>query len=644
MTMLPQRLTGPLATLAALAFAVPAAQAATTSTDTVFVFANAPTAYEAGAIPGQFTIRRTGSTGPLTVYYLIGGSGVPGAAASPPATLNPNDYVTLTGSVVFINGQDTATITVTPFNDDQPEGADTVDLTLTYDPAFVADPGNNPYIISSPSTARVYIADDDLTCTVGTPDFVANEIQQTTGGGALRDCAVFRAVFNVDPLNILAPAGALAMPLNANLSLRLSGTGTNINDYAIRYHLGQDYAPGSAPLYDYTRLGETTSLVVGPDDIDPDTFVFNSGYLNGRGSSFAGGAGTYFNGVAVTPGTSRTGVQAQIRLNDQFEFSGVTGVYTVQEIRDFSGAFVTSYNVTTGAVTGPGITSGNGPFLLYFDRGLTGSLDDIGVVSPMILATLDVQNRLTVTLPAGRPYKHVLVEIRPNDDSAAEGAEDVTLTLQGSADFAIIHPTTSSIQIRDNDAIANITLNGNAIEGTQNGLATVTLSQALPIAVNVPFAVSGSATMTTDYTATNASAGFGFVTIPAGATSAPISVVPVNDSTVETVETVVVTLLDSPNYALAGSSASSVNPSTTINIADGNVPIVVVPPPPTTGAGTTAGTTTGTSSAGTTTGGTTATVRPLPSNSGDDGCGIGSGLAAALAAVSLALLGRRRRG
>jgi hypothetical protein len=101
-------------------------------------------ASEGGTNPGMFTFSRSGSTASsLTAQYSISGTAVNGA-----------DYATISGSVTIPSGSSTATLTVSPIDDTAIEGNETVVLTVSADSA---------YVVGSPSSAMVTIADNDST-------------------------------------------------------------------------------------------------------------------------------------------------------------------------------------------------------------------------------------------------------------------------------------------------------------------------------------------------------------------------------------------------------------------------------------------------------------------------------------------------
>jgi hypothetical protein len=120
------------------------------STETVTIADDEPTisvvatdvAAAEPADPGEFTFTRTGpATSPLTVLYTVAGTAT-----------NSVDYTTLSGTVTIGVGFSTATVAVEVIDDTTPEPAETVDVTIAADPA---------YVIGAAATDTVNIADDD---------------------------------------------------------------------------------------------------------------------------------------------------------------------------------------------------------------------------------------------------------------------------------------------------------------------------------------------------------------------------------------------------------------------------------------------------------------------------------------------------
>ena len=117
-----------------------------------------------------------------------------------------------------------------------------------------------------------------------------------------------------------------------------------------------------------------------------------------------------------------------------------------------------------------------------------------------------------------------------------------TTTADASFDnVQIIRPTVSIARTAD------------AVEfPTSNGVFTVTRTWDTTSALTVNYSVGGSATSGVDFTALS-----GSVTIPAGQASATITVVPVDDSINEGLETVAVTLTDASGYTLGAQSSDT---------------------------------------------------------------------------------------
>src|SRR2546423_315208 len=109
---------------------------------TVTVVANDANASEQGPNTGSFTVSRAANTSTaLTVNYTLSGT-----------AQNGSDYQQLGTSVTIAAGASSATVTVTPIDDSQVEGNETVVLTLA---------ANSAYTVGSPNSATVTISDND---------------------------------------------------------------------------------------------------------------------------------------------------------------------------------------------------------------------------------------------------------------------------------------------------------------------------------------------------------------------------------------------------------------------------------------------------------------------------------------------------
>jgi uncharacterized repeat protein (TIGR02543 family) len=159
------------------------------------------------------------------------------------------------------------------------------------------------------------------------------------------------------------------------------------------------------------------------------------------------------------------------------------------------------------------------------------------------------------------------------DDSIVESSETVQLTISSNAAYAIGSPSSATVTIADNDTAQEIPIvtitatNASAAEPANNGSFTVSRTGAVTTSLRVYYSTSGStATSGTDYIALP-----GYVDIPAGQSSAVISVSVIDDAIVESSETVQLTISSNAAYAIGSPSYA------TVTITDNDN----VPPPPT---------------------------------------------------------------
>gem|GEM_PF-6623419 len=143
----------------------------------VSITADDPSAAEKQTDIGTFTLTRTGATDtPLTVNYLIRGT-----------AQNGSDYNTLATSAVIPMGASSTAITVTPIDDDDIEGRETVTLTLLAD---------IEYQFGAATAATVNIDDDEgiivtlgdgiaSTVTFSDPDQTAAAVKLKSGVGSI---------------------------------------------------------------------------------------------------------------------------------------------------------------------------------------------------------------------------------------------------------------------------------------------------------------------------------------------------------------------------------------------------------------------------------------------------------------------------
>ncbi|MBC8090100.1 MAG: hypothetical protein H7Z40_22815 [Phycisphaerae bacterium] len=174
----------------------------------------------------------------------------------------------------------------------------------------------------------------------------------------------------------------------------------------------------------------------------------------------------------------------------------------------------------------------------------------------------------TVTIAAGQLT--AVVPVSPLADALAEGAETVIMSVVANAAYTTGSPSSATVSIADAGTpvvlpqVSVVATDAAASEvGPDNDVITVSRT-GLPMgALVVNVAWSGTAVNGTDYPQLPST-----VTIPAGAGSATVTLVPITDALVEGAETVVMTVSAGTAYDVAAPSTA------TVTIADAGAPVV----------------------------------------------------------------------
>lgn len=160
----------------------------------------------------------------------------------------------------------------------------------------------------------------------------------------------------------------------------------------------------------------------------------------------------------------------------------------------------------------------------------------------------------TLAFAAGESVKYISVPVA--DDSTLESTETLTVTLSSPSGLVLGGIATHMLTITDNDSPAvSITANdASASEGGDPGQFTLTRTGDTTSALSVTLTRTGSATDTTDYASIATTQ-----TIPAGQASLAINVTPVQDTSNEGTETVILTVASGSGYVVGTPSAATVN-------------------------------------------------------------------------------------
>lgn len=175
----------------------------------------------------------------------------------------------------------------------------------------------------------------------------------------------------------------------------------------------------------------------------------------------------------------------------------------------------------------------------------------------------------TLSIPAGQSYVDVVMTA--NDDANVESFESIILTLVPSTSY-VVGNAAGTLWIGDSDTVNPLVrlqvADRDVDESGDAGQFVIERLGATTSALNVSVAISGTATNGTDYTTIPTT-----ITIPAGSSSAPVNVTPIQDSNVESMETVILTISTNAAYTRPSASADYVG---TVNLHDDDQPIVTV--------------------------------------------------------------------
>src|SRR5438105_2993805 len=474
----------------------------------VTIAATDPKASELGDT-GTFTLYRSGGTNDsLNVFVRIGGTASNGV-----------DYQVISNVVAIPAGASSAQVTVTPIADSLLEGIETVEMAIVPSPFLSI----SQYLIGLPKSAVVAIADGP----VGT---------------------------NIPPLvRITSPSNGAAFLAPANIAIfaearDLDGTVATVEFFEGSHSLG---------------VVTNNPLVLSP--INPwHVFWTNVGagiYTLTAKATDDGGASSVSLPVKITVG--RPPLQPVVNIvatdPDATEIPVVPPGMERPQLIDPA-----VFTVTRSGDTGF-------PLTVYYAIGGTASNGvDYSELSG------------AVTIPAGADS--AMIEVIAIDDFLVEGTETVVIELKPVVCAAMVppppdcylvgHSNRAVAFIHDDDTNINpppvvtiVATDPDASEtGPDPGTFTVTRTGDTNKPLTVRYIIDGTAKNGADYLALS-----NYVVIPAGSSSADITVTPIDDALVEGTETVLIQLF--PPFILVANS----------NLTTGGVigsPIPIGWPPP----------------------------------------------------------------
>ncbi|MDE2445706.1 MAG: hypothetical protein KGO94_05980 [Alphaproteobacteria bacterium] len=292
--------------------------------------------------------------------------------------------------------------------------------------------------------------------------------------------------------------------------------------------------------------GITTGVAIVSDD-DGCVSTVNVNYASV--ATFAATAGTTYRIQIDTYGASAQGTfQLKWAYTNQAANVTTTVVGNTATEGGTTGSFTLALNaMPSGTAT---VTLGTSPYCTFSPSTLT-----FGIAS----GTNNWPVAQTVTVTA---INNTIVD-------GTRTCSPATMTINGGG-YSNLALTPPSFTVIDNDALVTI---ANGVTGNEAGPTsatfTVTQSGVSTTATTVSYSVSGTATSGLDFTAPS-----GSVTIPAGSTTATITIPVIDDAVVEGNETLIVTLtgissgLGTLGATLVANNSITDNDSATITIAN----------------------------------------------------------------------------
>lgn len=319
----------------------------------------------------------------------------------------------------------------------------------------------------------------------------------------------------------------------------------------------------TAALISATAGGVTksASLIVQP----PVTYALNVSRIgNGAGSITSSPLGINCGTDCTEPYASGTAVTLTASPGANSAFAGWSGACTgtaactvsMTAAKSITANFVSLLPTVTlstlSAAKEYGPTAGK--FTFTRSGSTAAALDVFFTVTGSATAGTDYVTLPThIIIPAGAASTSILVT--PVDDALVEASETVVLTLSTNAAYVLGATKSGTVTILDNDTTVNIaaTTPTASEAGAVPGKITVTRVGYTASALTVYYSVSGTATKGIDYSAPS-----GSVTIPAGASSATVTIAPIDDAVVEANETVVLTLSANAGYKVGTPASATV--------------------------------------------------------------------------------------
>lgn len=532
--------------------------------------------------PATFILTRSGNSSSVALTVSFGWSG----SASP-----GSDYSAPAGSIQIPQGASSVAVSVTPLPDALTEGSETVLLSLHSGAA---------YLLGSPSTGTVSIADVLLpSVSVAVSDGTASEGAGNSGSFTLTRSGATDATLAVSfGLSGSAVNGSDYAALDTSLSFA-AGASTvvitispladslaeNSESVILSLNGGAYYTLGTPPsgaisITDSAAAANTVSVLV--NDGSASEAAGNTGLISvARSGTKTAPLTVYFslegsaaNGVDYTHLSSPVTIAAGAgsvaltftALQDRLLEGNETATLRLSANAAYALGTTTSGTVTIVDVPPPTVSltvtdtaaseagNNNGVFTLNRSGSKTSAMAVSFTLSGSATNGSDYATLASPALiPAGASA--LTLKVSPLLDTLVEGAETVTLTVNPDDAYTLGTTSSGNVSIADVSPVSvTVTATDSAAsESGDPGSFTITRSGSKTVPLTVSYTLAGSATNGVDYTALG-----GTLEIPANASSASLSLVPLADTTVEASETAVLSLSARSTYRVGNPASGSV--------------------------------------------------------------------------------------
>jgi Bacterial Ig-like domain (group 3)/PKD domain/Calx-beta domain len=578
-----------------------------------------------------YTFTRNDSEGALTANFSIGGTAIfnndytqTGAATFVP----PN------GTVSFAAGELTATVTIDPAADNIVEPDDTVILTVVAGSGYsVGAPSSATGTITNDDTdvsvavaptstledgagnlvytfTRAGVTTGELTAnfTIGGTATFNTDYTQTgaatftppTGTVLFADGSA-TAMVTIDPtpdttvesdetviLTVAAGTGYVVAPMNSSATGTITNDDTDVSVAVAPASVNED-AAGNL-VYTFTRAGVTSGALTVNFSIG-GTATFNTDYTQTGAATFIPPSGTVTFGAGNSTATVTVDPSADITSEPDetviLTVEAGTG-YNVVEPSSATGT-ITNDDVTVSVAVSPGAVAEDGVTNLVYTFTRSDSAGAL-TVNFSVGGTAIFNNDYTQTgaatfVPPNGTVSFAdgelttTVTIDPAADNIVEPDDTVILTVVAGSGYNVGTPSSATGTITNDDTDVSVTVAPTSTleDGAGNLVYTFTRAGVTTGELTANFTIGGTATFNTDYTQTGAATftpPTGTVLFADGSATATVTIDPTADTTVESDETVILTVAAGTGYLVAPMNSSATG---TITNDDTDVSVAVAP-------------------------------------------------------------------